>query len=136
LAAVAARKYKWESINTQPLAISTDSVYSHKIFMEISPSGRKINYPLLSDRTHEVTKRYGVLNEKTGAAYRATFIIDPEGRIQSWLVNGQPVGRNIDEIIRLIQALQYNRITGLGVPADWNPGDPGISTDWENVGKY
>lgn len=104
--------------------------------MEISPSGRKINYPLLSDRTHEVTKRYGVLNEKTGAAYRATFIIDPEGRIQSWLVNGQPVGRNIDEIIRLIQALQYNRITGLGVPADWNPGDPGISTDWENVGKY
>lgn len=104
--------------------------------MEISPSGRKINYPLLSDRTHKVTKQYGVLNEKTGAAYRATFIIDPEGRIQSYLVSGQSVGRNVNEVIRLIQALQYNRSTGLGVPAGWEPGDPGISTDWNQVGKY
>lgn len=104
--------------------------------METSPSGRTINYPLLSDRTHEVTRRYGVLNEETGAAYRATFIIDPEGRIQSWLVSGQSVGRNVDEVIRLIQALQYNRSTGFGVPAGWIPGDPGISTAWEYVGKY
>ena len=104
--------------------------------MEISPSAQRINYPLLSDRTHEVTKRYGVLNEKTGAAYRATFIIDPESRIQSYLVSGQSVGRNVDEVIRLIQGLQYNRSTGQGVPANWNPGDSGISTDWKYVGKY
>ncbi len=79
---------------------------------------------------------YGVLNEKEGFAYRAAFIIDPEGRIQGYLVNPQPVGRNIDEIIRIIKALQYHRKTGLGVPAGWKPGDPGIPTGWEYVGKY
>ncbi|QZY54854.1 redoxin domain-containing protein [Crassaminicella profunda] len=123
-------------MNTEVLAISTDSIYSHKIFTETSPSGKKINYPLLSDRTQMVTKRYGILNEKGGFAYRGAFIIDPEGTIQGILINPQPVGRNIDEIIRIIQGLQYNRKTGLGVPAGWNPGDPGIKMGWEYVGKY
>ena len=126
----------WQSIKTQPLAISTDSIYSHKVFTQISPSGRTVNYPLLSDRTQQVSRRYGILNEATGADYRATFVIDPEGKIQAWLVNGQPVGRNVDEIIRIIQGLQYNRLTGQGVPAGWMPGQPGISKEWEYVGKY
>lgn len=123
-------------INTQPLAINTDSIYSHKIFTEISPSGRTINYPLLSDRTQEVSRRYGVLNESTGADYRATFIIDPEGKIQGWLVNGQPVGRNVDEVIQIIQWLQYNRSTGLGIPAGWVPGQQGIPTGWDFVRMF
>lgn len=111
-------------------------MYSHKIFLETSPSGRKVNFPLLSDRPHEVSKRYGILNEKEGLAYRATFIIDPEGRIQTFLVNPQPVGRNVDEILRIIEALQFSQETGLRAPAGWEPGDPGISADWELVGRY
>ncbi len=104
--------------------------------MQNSPSGQKINFPLLSDRTQEVSKKYGVLNEKEGFAWRGAFIIDPEGRIQAYLVNPQPVGRNIDEILRIIAALQYNRRTGLAAQAGWKPGDKGIPTGWEYVGKY
>ncbi|QEK13543.1 redoxin domain-containing protein [Crassaminicella thermophila] len=123
-------------MNTEVLAISTDSIYSHKIFTQTSPSGKKINYPLLSDRTQEVSKKYGILNEKEGFAYRGAFIIDPEGTIQAIIINPQPVGRNIDEILRIIQALQFNRKTGLGAPAGWNVGDPGIKIGWDYVGKY
>lgn len=104
--------------------------------MQTSPSGQKINFPLLSDRTQKVSKKYGILNEKEGFAYRGTFIIDPEGTIQAWLVNPQPVGRNIDEILRILAALQYNRKTGLAAQAGWEPGDKGIKTGWEYVGKY
>lgn len=136
LAAVADRYNKFNSLNTVVLAISTDSIYSHKIFTQTSPSGRKINFPLLSDRTQIVSKAYGVLNEKEGFAYRATFIVDPEGTIQALSVNPQPVGRNIDEILRIIQGLQFNRNTELGAPAGWMPGDPGIIADWEYVGRY
>lgn len=118
------------------LAISTDSIYAHKIFKETSPSGKKINFPLLSDRTHQVSKEYKILNEKSGATYRATFIINPEGAIQSILLNPTTVGRNINEILRIIEGLQYSTATGLGVPANWTPGEPGIKTGWEFVGKY
>ena len=126
----------FKNLNTVVLAMSTDSIYSHKIFTEISPSGKKINYPLLSDRTQVVSKKYGVLNEKEGFAYRGTFIIDPEGKIRAFLVNPQPVGRNIDEILRIIAGLQFNERTGLAAPAGWQPGEPGIKTGWEFVGKY
>jgi len=58
------------------------------------------------------------------------------GTIQSWIVNPQPVGRNIDEILRIIAGLHYNRATGYGIPAGWMPGDMGIRTGWDFVGKY
>lgn len=93
--------------------------------MENSPSGRKINYPVLSDRIHEVSRKYGVLNEEEGFAYRATFIIAPEGAIRSFLANPQPVGRNVDEILRIIAGLQFVRETDLRAPAGWKPEDPG-----------
>lgn len=136
LAAVADAYNQFEKLNTEVLAISTDSIYSHKIFMQESPSGQKINYPLLSDRTQAVSKSYGVLNEKEGFAYRGAFIIDPDGNIQAYLVNPQVVGRNIYEILRIIQGLQYNEETGMGLPANWKPGEEGIPIGWDYVGKY
>lgn len=136
MAAVADRICEFQSINTQVLAISTDSIYSHKIFTQTSPSGKKVNYPLLSDRTQKVSKQYGILNEKEDFAYRAAFIIDPQGTIQGFIVNPQPVGRNIDELIRIIKGLQYNRKTGRGIPVGWLPGDPGIPIGWKYIGKY
>ncbi len=96
----------------------------------------KINYPLLSDRTQEVSKKYGILNEEGGFTYRAAFIIDPEGTIQGIIINPQPVGRNIHEILRIIAGLQFNRETGRGAQAGWVPGDKGIPIGWEYVGKY
>jgi NADH-dependent peroxiredoxin subunit C len=135
LAAVAAIYPGFQALNAEVLAISTDSVYAHKVFTEVSPSVANVMYPLVSDRTHNITRAYRVLNEKTGAAFRATVIIDPEGVIVSKLINPPEVGRNIYEIMRLLQGIQYSRETGTGVPANWVPGNPGISKDSKLLGK-
>jgi peroxiredoxin (alkyl hydroperoxide reductase subunit C) len=127
---------EFRRLNTPVLGISTDSIYSHKIFTQISPSGRKINFPLLSDRSQEVSKKYGILNEKEGFTFRSTFIVDPEGTIQAIFINPPSVGRYIAEIVRVVEALQYNKDTNLAVPANWKSGEPGIARDWNMVGKY
>jgi peroxiredoxin (alkyl hydroperoxide reductase subunit C) len=135
LAAVAAIYNQLSSFNVEVLAISTDSVYSHKIFTEISPSAAKVMFPLVSDRTQQISKEYRVLNEKTGATFRATIMIDPDGIIVSKFVNPNEVGRNAYEILRIIQGIQYSRRTGQGVPANWIPGQSGIIRDPKYIGK-
>ena len=112
MAAVAAIYNQLKYLNVEVLAISTDSVYSHKIFTEVSPSAAKVMFPLLSDRTQQISKAYRVLNEKTGATFRATIIIDPNGTIVSKFINPNEVGRNAYEILRVIQGIQYSRRTG------------------------
>lgn len=92
-------------------------------------------FPLLSDRTHEISKAYRVLNEKAGAALRATIIIDPEGIIVTKMINPLEVGRNVYEILRVIQGIQYGRRTGEGIPANWVPGQPGIVRDPKYIGR-
>lgn len=124
MAAVAAIHHQLLALNTEILAISTDSVYSHKVFTEVSQAAAQVTFPLLSDRTHKISKSYRALNEKTGAAFRATIIIDPEGTIVSRFVNPPEVGRNTYEILRIVQAIQHNRITGKRVPANWVPVKP------------
>lgn len=135
MAAVAAIHEQFKYLNAEILGISTDSVYSHKVFTEVSKSASKVTFPLLSDRTHEISKAYRVLNPKTGATFRATVIVDPEGKIVSKLVNPLEVGRNVYEILRLLQGIQYGRQTGEGVPANWVPGQPGIIRDPSQIGK-
>lgn len=135
LAAVAAIHDQFKQLDAEILAISTDSVYSHKVFTEVSPSAAKVTFPLLSDRTHQISKAYRVLNPKTGATFRATVIIDPEGMIVTKLVNPLEVGRNVYEILRLLAGIQYGRQTGEGVPANWVPGQPGIIRDPKMIGK-
>lgn len=127
---------EFNTLNTEVLAISTDSVYSTKIMLQTSPSGRKVNFPILSDRSLRVSRQYGILNEDEGFAYRASFLIDPEGRVQWSVVNPQPVGRSIEETLRVIAALQYNRTAVQALPPDWQPGERGIPTGWDYVGKY
>jgi NADH-dependent peroxiredoxin subunit C len=105
------------------------------VFTEVSPSASQVMFPLLSDRTHQISKSYRVLNEKTGAPLRATIIINPEGMIVTKFVNPLEIGRNVYEILRIIEGMQYNRRTGKGVPANWVPGQPGIIKDPKNIGK-
>lgn len=117
------------------MAISTDSIYAHKVFHETSPSAGKVQYPLLSDRSGRVARAYGVWSPETGAAFRASFIIDPEGRIRYWSVYPREVGRNVKEILRTLEGIQYGEATGGGVPAGWRPGMPGIRRDFDLVGS-
>lgn len=134
MAAVAALIDDFRGAGAEVVAVSTDSVYSHKIFAQTSPSAKKINYPLMSDRSQKISRAYGVLDETTGTAYRATFIIDPEGNVVYYSVYPREVGRSAPEILRTLKGIQYGRQSGEGVPAGWKPGDPGIRRDWDKVG--
>lgn len=95
----------------------------------------KVQYPLVSDRNQQISRTYGVLDKDAGAPYRATFIIDPEGIVVSKLIYPREVGRNAYEILRILEALQFSNNTGLGAPANWEPGDPGIQRNFYYVGK-
>lgn len=121
-------------MNTEVFGISTDSIYSHKIFKDISPSARMVQYPLVSDRNQEISKAYRVLDAKTGATFRATVIINPEGTIVSKMIYPLEVGRSSYELLRVMQALLMNRQTGLGIPANWVVGQPGIKRDIAKLG--
>lgn len=117
-----ARLGEFRQLNAEILAVSTDSVFSHRAWIQ-APTDKgglgQIDYPLASDITREASAAYGVLLEDKGIAQRGLFIIDPEGEIQSMMVNNLDVGRSIDETLRLLQAIQSRGLC----PIDWKPGD-------------
>lgn len=84
--------------------------------------------PVASDITKEVANQYGVLLEKEGVALRGLFIINPKGVLEQITINNLPVGRSVDETLRLIQAFQFVEKYGEVCPANWKPGDPTIDT--------
>jgi peroxiredoxin (alkyl hydroperoxide reductase subunit C) len=90
-----------------------------------------LTYPLLADFTKQVSKDYGVLLEKLGTALRGTFLIGPDGLLRAYMVQDLTVGRNIDEILRLVSALATGKLT----PAGWRPGDPHLPEIQKDTGK-
>lgn len=106
------------------------------MFKDVSPKARTVQYPLVSDRTQAISRAYRVLDEKTGASFRATVFINPEGTIASKQIYPSEVGRNAYEILRLQQALIFGENSQTGVPANWVPGMPGLQMDTENIGRY
>ena len=136
MAAVADIYPELEDYNATAVAISTDSVYSHKIFHDTSPRAHRVQFPLLSDRNGKISRDYGVWGPSTGAAFRATFIIDQIGRIRYYSVYPREVGRNVNEVVRTLLGIQYGETTGEGVPAYWRPGMSGIPRDFAKVGQY
>lgn len=135
MAAVAAINPYLKALNCEVMSISTDSVYSHKVFKETSPSLKNVNFPMVSDRTHAISKAYRVLDEKTGAAVRASVFIDPNGIISGKLIYPGEVGRNLHEHVRIMQGIQFAQKTGKGVPANWQPGQQGITRDANLIGE-
>jgi len=111
------KRYKEiQDLGAQVLGASVDSQYAHLAWVD--DIGEQA-YPLLSDITKEVSRRYGVLIEDEGIALRGLFIIDPEGIIRYSVVHDLSVGRNVDETIRVLAALQ----TGELCPVGWEPGE-------------
>lgn len=100
------------------LGASTDSFFAHKAWYETDPRVRKAGFPIIADTTLAVSRAYGVLNEEDGSAFRATFIIDPEGVVRHVSVNDMNVGRSVDETLRTLRALK----TGELCPVEWRPG--------------
>ncbi len=119
------------------ISVSTDTQFSHWMWKKTSPTIAKVPFAMASDPSGAVGRAYGVWNPATGLMRRGRFIIDPDGIIQAVEVLADPVGRNVDELIRQIQAFQAVRANpGKAAPAGWKPGDPMITTGKSDIGRY
>ncbi len=116
-------------MDAQILGISTDSKFSHLEW--IRQALGELSYPLLSDITRQVSRDYGVLLERLGAALRGTFLVGPDGLLRAYMVQDLTVGRNLDEILRLLAGLRTGKLCASG----WRPGDPFLPPLPKNVGK-
>ena len=116
--------------------MSEDTAYVHDAWAKSSEGIGKITYPMLSDRAGVLAKFFGVLCEKTGTAYRGTFIVDPEGIIQAYTINNMGIGRNGEEALRTLEAAQFVAEHGDKVcPAHWQKEDKTISPSENLIGK-
>lgn len=132
LQAFSDRAQEFRNIGCEVLACSTDSHFVHCAWMN---TPRKVgglgemDIPLLADKNMKIARDYGVLDEATGLAMRALFIIDREGRIRQITINDVGVGRSVDEALRLVQAFQFSDEFGEVCPVNWRPGGRSIKPD-------
>ena len=128
----------FEERQTQVIGISVDSQFTHHAWRN-TPREKggigPIRFPLVADINHEIVKAYGI-SHPDGVALRATFLIDQSGIIQHSTVNNLPLGRNVDEALRLIDALQFSEKYGEVCPAGWEKGDEGMKATKEGVSEY
>jgi len=106
--------------DAQVLGASTDTHYVHLAWRQQHPDLKDLPYPMLADTKRELSQALGVLHREEGVALRATFIVDPEGTIRWVSVNDLSVGRNVDEVLRVLDALQTDELC----PCNWRRGDP------------
>lgn len=125
--------------NAQVLACSVDSSYSHFAWLNTPKEVggiQGVQYPLLSDITKSIAEDYQVLDEEKGIAYRGLFIIDRDGYIRHQLINDLPLGRNVDEVLRTLDALISFETNGEVCPANWTPGDKTLKPTSEGLIEY
>ncbi|GAB4454712.1 MAG: peroxiredoxin [Armatimonadaceae bacterium] len=126
ITALSDRYSEIQEMDTVVIGASTDSVYSHRAWLRTPRANNGIEgteYGIISDMTHEIARKYGVLVEGEGIALRGLFIIDPEGVLQYATINNLNIGRSVDETLRVLQALQSGGLC----PSDWKPGQKTLS---------
>jgi peroxiredoxin (alkyl hydroperoxide reductase subunit C) len=120
------------------VGISIDSQYTHFAWRETEVKAGgigSVNFPIVADITHEITHAYGI-EHPGGVAMRASFLIDKEGIVQHQVVNNLPLGRNVDEMLRMVDALQFTEKHGEVCPAGWEKGESGMKPTAEGVADY
>ena len=123
----------------QVIGVSIDSQFTHAAWRNTPVNNGGIGsvaFPLVADVKHEIVQAYGVEHPQAGVALRGSFLIDKDGIIQHMVINNLPLGRNIDEMIRMVDALQFTEEHGEVCPAGWNKGDEGMTASTEGVAKY
>jgi len=129
----------FKAINTEIVGVSTDSHFSHLGWINTPRKAGglgPITYPLLSDFNKKIARDYDVLLENAGVALRGLFIINPKGVLVQVTVNDLPVGRSVDETLRLIKAFQFVEKHGEVCPANWEPNSPTIKPDPKGSKTY
>jgi len=120
------------------IGIGVDGVHSHHAWKQVPVEKGGIghvSFPLVADVRHELTQAYGV-EHPDGVAYRGTFLIDRDGIVRHQVVNDLSLGRNVDEVLRLVDALQFTEKNGEVCPAGWQQGDAGMTASPEGVATY
>ena len=130
---------EFRKINCEVIAASVDSQYAHLAWINTPRQEGGLGpmkIPMLADVTREVARRYGVLLEDAGVALRGLFIIDDKGVLRQITINDLPVGRSVDETLRLVKAFQFTDTHGEVCPADWTPGQRTMKPDPKGSKTY
>lgn len=133
----AAENYsEFKKLNAEVFSVSTDTAFVHKAWHDNSPAIKKIKYPMLADPTGKICKEFGTYIEEEGLSTRATFIIDPEGKIKAMDIHDNSIGRSTAEIIRKLQAAKFTYEHKTQVcPASWQPGNKTLKPSEKLIGK-
>lgn len=125
--------------NAEVIGISVDSQYSHYAWRNLPREKGgvgNLGYPLVSDLDKAISTAYGVLLEKPGIALRGLFIIDKKGVLRHITINDLPLGRNVDDILRVLDAIQFNEQYGEVCPANWKKGEEGMKANMKGLEAY
>lgn len=132
------RLEEFKKRGVEVIGVSIDSHFTHLAWKNtaINAGGiGQVAYPLVADIKHEICKAYDV-EADGGVAYRGSFLVDKVGVVRHQVVNDLPLGRNIDEMLRMIDALQFTEEHGEVCPAGWSKGKPGMNASTEGVARY
>ena len=139
LIAFSKRIKEFEDRDVQVIGCSIDSQFTHVAWRNtpVDEGGiGAVAYPLVADVKHEICKAYDVEFEDAGVAYRGSFLIGKDGKVHHQVVNDLPLGRNVDEMLRMIDALQFTEKYGEVCPAGWSKGEEGMKPDAQGVASY
>lgn len=129
----------FKSLNCELIGVSVDSKFSHYAWLNTAKEEggiKGVTYPLVSDINKTIARDYDVLIPEGGVALRGAFLIDKEGVVQQQTINNLPLGRNVDEMLRLVEALQYTESHGEVCPANWKKGDKAMKADQAGLKSY
>lgn len=130
---------EFEARNTLVMGISIDSQFTHNAWRKTPVANGgigEVRYPLIADVNHQICQAYGVEHPTAHVALRGAFVIDKKGIVRSQIVNDLPLGRNVDELLRLIDALDFHEKHGEVCPAGWTKGKTGIKPTTEGIANY
>jgi peroxiredoxin (alkyl hydroperoxide reductase subunit C) len=128
-----------KKLGVEVFSVSIDSQFTHNAWRNtaINDGGiGEVGYTMVADTNQEICKSYGVQVDGAGVAYRGSFLVDKDGKVRHQVVNDLPLGRNIDEMIRLTEALQFHEQHGEVCPANWKSGDAGMTASPDGVASY
>ncbi|CAH0993409.1 Alkyl hydroperoxide reductase C [Sinobacterium norvegicum] len=138
LIALSHRMDKFKELGVEVVGVSIDSQFTHNAWRntDVNDGGiGAVEYTLAADVNHDICRSFDVESDG-GVAFRGAFIIDKAGNVRSQIVNDLPLGRNIDELIRTVEALQFHEEHGEVCPAGWNKGDKGMTASPSGVADY
>ncbi|MDC3221564.1 peroxiredoxin [Gammaproteobacteria bacterium] len=138
LIALDKRMDEFKKRNVEVISVSIDSHFTHNAWRNTAVDNGgigQVSYTMAADLDHSICKAYDV-ESAGGVAFRGVFVIDNQLNVRSQIVNDLPIGRNIDEVVRIVDAVQFNAEHGEVCPAGWNKGDAGMTASTQGVAEY